>query len=86
MLTNGEKKELDEIFYEKDNYMFGINKFLKEVRKAGNHIPLDKIEYYYNNQEIAQRFKPKGKLKVMKIIEGARPFEKVYCDTMFLTS
>ena len=32
-----------------------------------------------------QRFKPKEKIKRIKISEGSRPFEKIYSDTMFLT-
>ena len=85
MLSKDEKDKLDKIFYEGENYLFGINKFMKELRKEKANIPQNKIKYYYDNQEVVQRFKPKEKIKRIKISEGSRPFEKMYNDTMFLT-
>ena len=85
MLSEEEKDKLDKIFYEEENYLFGINKFMKELRKEKINIPQNKIKYYYENQKVVQRFKPKEKIKRLKISEGTRPFEKMYSDTMFLT-
>ena len=89
MLSEEEKDKLDKIFYGGENYLFGINKFMKELRRLHFqqkiNIPQNKIKYYYNNQEVVQRFKPKEKIKRIKISEGSRPFEKMYSDTMFLT-
>ena len=85
MLSEEEKDKLDKIFYGGENYLFGINKFMNELTKEKINIPQDKIKYYYNNQEVVQRFKPKEKMKRIKINEGSRPFEKIYGDTMFLT-
>ena len=85
MLSQEEKNKLDKIFYEGENYLFGINKFMKELRKEKINIPQNKIKYYYDNQEVVQRFKPKKKIKRIKISAGSRPFEKIYSDTMFLT-
>ena len=76
MLSEEEKVKLDKIFYEGENYLFGINKFMNELRKEKINIPQDKIKYYYNNQEVVQRFKPKEKIKRIKISEGSRSFEK----------
>ena len=33
MLSQEEKDKLDNIFYEGENYLFGINKFIKQLRK-----------------------------------------------------
>ena len=33
MLSRDEKDKLDKIFYEGENYLFGINKFMNELRK-----------------------------------------------------
>ena len=85
MITQEEKKKFDKIFYGDNNYVFGINKFIKELDKAKINIPYNKVKYYYDNQEVVQRFKPREKLIRNKISEGNRPFEKVYCDTMFIT-
>jgi hypothetical protein len=40
---------------------------------------------YYNDQEVSQRFKPKQRKIKMKIINSNAPFEKMYCDSMFIT-
>ena len=85
MLSKDEKDKLDKIFYKGENYLFGINKFMKELRKEKVNIPQNKIKYYYDNQEVVQRFKPKEKIKRLKINEGNRLFEKIYSDTMFVT-
>ena len=67
MLSEEEKDKLDKIFYGGENYLFGINKFMNEVRRKQLQekikIPQEKIKYYYNNQEVVQRFKPKEKMK-----------------------
>ena len=85
MLSKEEKDKLDKIFYEGENFLFGINKFMKVLRKEKINIQQNKIKYYYDNQEVVQRFKIKEKMIRIKINEGSRPFEKIYGDTMFLT-
>ena len=66
MLSQEEKDKLDKIFYEGENYLFGINKFMNELRKEKINIPQHKIKYYYKNQEVVQRFKLKEKNEEIK--------------------
>ena len=49
MLSQEEKDKLDKIFYEEENYLFGTNKFMNELRKEKINIPQDKIKYYYDD-------------------------------------
>ena len=43
MLSQEEKDKLDKIFYQGENYLFGINKFMKELTKEKINIPQNKI-------------------------------------------
>ena len=62
LLTNDEIKILNNIFYNNDLYLSGLNKFNIAVNKSGHYIPQNKIRFYYKNQEIIQLFKPTIKL------------------------
>ena len=48
MLSEEEKDKLDKIFYGDENYLFGINKFMNEIRRLNSqekiNIPQDKIK------------------------------------------
>ena len=52
LLTNDEIKTLNNIFYNNNFYLSGLNKFNIAVNKSGHYIPQNKIRYYYKNQEI----------------------------------
>ena len=84
LLTDEEIKILNNIFYNNNLYLSGLNKFNIAVNKSGNYIPQNKIRYYYKNQEITQLFKPRIKL-YNKISETNKPFNKLYCDSLFIT-
>lgn len=85
MLSDDEKKRLDEIFYGKDLMMKGFKVFRNSTKHLD--IPSSKLRYYYENQEIVQVFKPIiPKRKVVYVpITAKYPFERVYFDTMFIT-
>ena len=73
LLTDDEIKILNNIFYNNNLYLSGLNKFNIAVNKSGHYIPQNKIRYYYKNQEITQLFKPRIKL-YNKISETNKPF------------
>lgn len=85
MLSAQEKETLDDIFYSKDLMMKGFESF----RQATKHLnlPLKKLDFYYNNQEVVQLFRPiKSRRQRLHIpITSFRPFQRVYFDTMFIT-
>ena len=76
LLTDDEIKTLNNIFYNNDLYLSGLNKFNIAVNKSGHYIPQNKIRYYYKNQEITQLFKPRIKL-YNKISETNKPFNQL---------
>jgi len=82
---------LDNIFYGEGLLMKGLPVFIKAVRaeelhKNGYHdIPYGVLEMYYNNQSVVQIFKPVPKIKDYVPIISLLPFERVYCDSMYLT-
>ena len=84
LLTDEEIKILNNIFYNNDLYLSGLNLFNIAVNKSGHYILQNKIRYYYKNQEITQLFKPRIKL-YNRISETNKPFNKLYCDTLFIT-
>lgn len=86
MITDTVKKNLDDIFYGKKLMTKGFNVFKGAVKSL--KIPDNKLMYYYNNQEIVQLFKPITPRKDRKFIPiiVSSPFERVYMDTMFITS
>ena len=84
LLTDDEIKTLNNIFYNKDLYLSGLNKFNIAVNKSNHYIQQNKIRYHYKNQEITQLFKPWIKL-YNKISKTNKPFNKLYCDTLFIT-
>ena len=49
MLSKDEKDKLDKVFYQGENYLFGINKFMEGLRKEKINIPQNKVKYYYDN-------------------------------------
>lgn len=84
-MDNDLKKKLDEIFYN-DTFLYrGFNKFYEMIKKKGLKIDQDVARFYYDNQEINQLFKPLNKFQGKKIVV-TRPFQRVYMDTMFITS
>ena len=86
MLTQTEKDYLDNIFYKDGAFTLGLNKFNDIVNHSDRYIPQEKIRYYYSNQEITQLFKPRKRMKNINISESNRPFNKLYADSLFLTS
>ena len=80
------KTFLDNIFYNKGFLMKGFPVFLKVVRETNSDIPYSVIQSYYDNQEVVQAFKPQNKnLNITRPIISLLPFERIYCDTMYLT-
>jgi transposase InsO family protein len=85
------KKFLDSIFYDKGFLMKGLNVFVKRVRemesqnKEQPEIPYSVIESYYEHQPVVQRFKPEKIIHIPHHIISLLPFERIYCDTMYLT-
>jgi transposase InsO family protein len=80
------KKILDSIFYDKGFLMKNLPLFVKKIRgTAGHNIPYRVIESYYNHQPVVQRFKPHIENRVPHHIISLLPFERIYCDTMYLT-
>ena len=86
MLTQSEKDYLDILFYKDGAFTLGLNKFNDMINNSDRYITQDKIRYYYRNQEITQLFKPRKRMKNMAITESNKPFNKLYADTLFLTS
>ena len=82
------KSFLDSIFYDKDFLMKNLPLFVKKIRatKEGNGIPYNVIADYYQHQPVVQQFKPHNNAKISHHhIISLLPFERVYCDTMYLT-
>lgn len=77
--------ELNNIFYGNDFLNKSLNRLINEVKKKKLKLSKEQIEDYYNNQEIVQIFKPVPKPYTHKILVY-KPFDRVYCDTMFITS
>ena len=50
LLTDDEIKTLNNIFYNNDLYLSGLNKFNIAVNKSNHYIPQNKIRHYYKNQ------------------------------------
>jgi hypothetical protein len=75
---------VEKLFYHDKYFILGFNKFYEKVKM--NNIDISKADLlkFYNSQEISQRFKPKIH-KSLKIAKSNIPFERVYCDTMFIT-
>ena len=86
IITNSDKKFLDDLFYKNGLFTLGLNKFNEAINNSGIYMPQDKIRYYYKNQEITQLFKPRKRHKNINISESHKQFNKVYADTLFLTS
>ena len=76
---------VEKLFYDDKYFILGFNKFYEKVKI--NNIDISKADLlkYYNSQEISQRFKPKQIKRSIKIAKSDFPFERVYCDTMFIT-
>jgi len=90
MKDESTKKFLDSIFYDKGFLMKGLPLFIKKIRQeeALNErvkIPSSEIESYYNNQEVVQTFKPIKTVKTHRPIISLLPFQRIYCDSMYLT-
>lgn len=85
MLSSNEKKTLDKYFYGKDLMTRGFDAFKEAVKPL--KIPKEKLQYYYNNQEVVQLFKPLPRRKDIKYIPivSSAPFQVLYFDTMFIT-
>ena len=77
--------DVKKLFYDDKYFILGFNKFYERVKL--NNIDITKAELlkYYNQQEISQRFKPKQHRIKKKITPANYPFERVYCDTMYIT-
>ncbi len=80
------KKELDDIFYNKNFLMKGLSKFYHKVKLLNLDIPYKVVKFYYENQAITQIFRPPQheKEEEYKPIISYKPFERVYIDTMYL--
>jgi len=80
------KSFLDSIFYSDAFLMKGLPQFIKKVREVNKEIPYSVIDSYYNSQEVVQAFKPHDKsVAISYPIISLLPFERIYCDTMYLT-
>lgn len=86
------KKFFDSIFYDKGFLMKNLPLFVKKIRtielqeKGHNDIPYSVIESYYDHQPVVQQFRPETDIKVIpRHIIALMPFERIYCDTMYLT-
>jgi len=80
------KKELDDIFYNKNFLMKSLPKFYHKIKSMNLNIPYKVAKFYYENQAITQIFKPphhEREIKYKPII-SYKPFERVYIDTMYL--
>jgi hypothetical protein len=79
------KKEMDDIFYGHGLLMKNFKTFYDAVNKADHDIPYAIAKDYYNNQAVVQIFKPlkptKNHYKIISLV----PFERIYCDSMYLT-
>jgi hypothetical protein len=78
------KEKLDKIFYGEEFLSRGFQKFYEEVKRRKVNVGQELTRFYYDNQQVVQMFKPKGKFQGGKIIT-LKPFRKVYIDTMFIT-
>ena len=78
-------EQLNKLFYDDKNYILGFNKFYEKLKLNNIDITQSDLLKYYNNQEISQQFKPKQRQIKLKIIGSNVLFEKMYCDTMYIT-
>lgn len=83
MLTDDEKRRLDEVFYGGGVLMRRYDQFRDKAKALG--LSDDKLKYYYENQELVQLFKPIVKPKLYIPISATYPMERVYFDTMVIT-
>jgi len=85
------KSFLDNIFYDRGFLMKNLPLFVKKIReielqeKGHNNIPYSVIESYYDHQPVVQRFRPHDENRAPHHIISLLPFERIYCDTMYLT-
>ena len=85
MIEKEELNKLNKLFYNDKNFLLGFNKFYEKVKQNGISITKAELLKYYNHQEVSQRFKPKETKITFKIVNSSRPFEKIYCDSMYVT-
>ena len=81
-----EEKEIKNSFYNDKYFILGFNKFYEKIKQKKINITKSKLLKFYNEQEVAQRFKPKQKIKKLNIVKSTVPFKILYCDSMFITS
>ena len=80
------KTVLDRVFYAQPALMTSFPKFYHVLQrdKEGRDIPYDAANFYYENAEVKQVFKPLRKPEGYKHFIAFYPFDKVWMDTMYL--
>lgn len=79
------REKLDPEFYGRGFMFQGLEKFKQHLKDKNIDVSNNDLQFYYDNQEIVQMFRPVPRVRVNIPITASEPFDRLYFDTMFLT-